>query len=100
MQDAYEQLVKSSGDVDFKNKVKRNFFKRKGGNVHVSFLQSKDEKVIVQGTDGKTWSEIKCYKCLNWGYIATFCPPVDSKVGQQNFKIGISLQQGAIPITT
>lgn len=77
MQDAYERLVKSSGDVNFKNRVKGNLFKRKGGNVHVSFLQSKDKKVIVKGTDRKTWPETKCYKCHNWGHISTFCPPVD-----------------------
>ena len=52
--------------------------------------------MIVKGTDGKTWPETKCYKCLNWGHIATFFPPVDSKVGEQNLQIGISLQQGAI----
>ena len=71
MQDAYERLVKSSGDVDFKNRVKGNFFKSKGGNVQVSSLQTKDGDAIAKETDGKTWPSTKCYKCQKWGHIAS-----------------------------
>ena len=41
IQETYERLVKLSGDVEFKSRVKGNLFKRRSGNVHVSFLQSR-----------------------------------------------------------
>ena len=76
-------------------------FKRRSGNVHVSFLQSRPEgEQLVKGTDGKTWPETKCFKCLKWGHIASVCPQVTTNIGQQSLQIGVSLQQGMILETT
>ena len=62
-QEAYERLVHASGDLEFKNKVKGNRFRR--GPPHVSFLQNRsDDEELVKGTDGKLWPGTKCYKCM------------------------------------
>ena len=101
IQETYWRLVKSSGDVEFQSRVKGNLLKRRSGNVHVSFLQSRPEgEQLVKGTDGKTWPETKCFKCLKWGHIASFCPQAATNIGQQSLQIGFSLQQGMILETT
>ena len=76
-------------------------FKRKSGNVHVSFMQSRPEgEQLVKGTDGKIWPETKCFKCLKWAHVASFCPQAITNIGHQSLQIGYSLQQGMIPETT
>lgn len=58
------------------------------------FIQHSTGKVI-EGTDGRTFSETKCYNCNNMGHISTFCPEVNKnqKEGATMAQIGVCLAQ-------
>ena len=56
-----------------------------------SFLQSGDDGQVVAGSDGRSFPEIRCYRCQSNGHYSGNCP--GSPTPTQHLQVGLCLAQ-------